>query len=105
MSEFKNLSDKDVLRIERGIVYSVPARTEDGVVSVFGNYGDMGNQVRFRGGHLTGEFVEIAANRLNHWFCERIDKVLEGEEFLGSKEWKIVDGIPVAPPHPTPEAQ
>lgn len=97
MTVFKNLSDEDVLRIERGIAYSVPSRTEGGVVAVLGSYGDMSQKVRFPGGELTGEFFAMATDRLKVWFCTRIDMILAGDEFLGSKDWAIVGGKPVSP--------
>ena len=99
MSKFKNLRDEDVLRIRRGIAYSLPARAVDGAVCCVGNYGDMVNQVRFANGDLSAGLFDVATDRLEHWFCLTIDSILEGEEFLGSSDWKIVEGKPVAP-HP-----
>jgi hypothetical protein len=99
MSEFKNLSDEDVLRIERGIVYSFPARDGTGLIICVGTYGDLSNQVRVKGRATMGEFLLMATNRLTYWFCHRIDGILSGEEVAGSADWTIVDGKPVAPPY------
>lgn len=102
MNDFKNLSDEDVLRIERGIVYSFPARDGTGLIVCVGTYGDLSNQVRVKGNATMAEFLPMATDRLTYWFCHRIDGILSGEEVVGSTGWTIVDGKPVAPPSMAP---
>lgn len=104
MNQFKNLSDEDVLRIERGIVYSFPARDGTGLIVCVGTYGDLSNQVRVKGKTTMAEFLPMATDRLTYWFCHRINGILEGEEISEYASWKIVDGMPVAPPYITPLA-
>jgi hypothetical protein len=110
MSEFKNLSDEDVLRIERGIVYSFPARGDDGVVVCIGKYGDLSNQVRARCGLGQDAASEMASafkdsqNRMAFWFSQRVDDILSGKEVYGSNDWKIAGGKPVMPPYIAPLA-
>ena len=98
MSDFKNLSDEDVRRIERGIVYSFPARDGTGLIICVGTYGDLTNQVRIKDCASIVDFLPMATDRLTYWFCNRIDGILSGEEVAGSTGWSVIDGKPVSPP-------
>lgn len=94
----KNITAEDIIRIEREIVYSFPARRADGLIRCEGKYGDL--VITGQAKDLTDSYGMVAQQafpRLLNWMLSRVNDLMSGEKFIWSKGWTIVDGKPAKP--------
>lgn len=99
MSEYNNLSDEDVQRIARGIVYTIPARLNDGRQFCIGSYGDLSHKVNScivsEHNHSSAISLNLkdASAYIHLTICRLIDEILDGKSG-DSQTWSLIDGAP-----------